>query len=112
MKEYPPLSKRARRLMNRRHRAYERKMEVLIHYSKDGVLGCCWPGCIIDDPQCLTIDHLNGTGSAHRRHLNSRSSSRLYCWLIAKGFPKGYQTLCGGHNQKVEIQRRIRERSK
>ena len=45
----------------------------------------------------LTIDHVGGGGQAHRIALFGRSdtgSAAFYRWLIAQGFPPGYQTLC------------------
>jgi hypothetical protein len=40
----------------------------------------------------LTIDHIDGGGSQHRREVGGRIAR----WLIAQGLPDGFQTLC--HN--------------
>jgi hypothetical protein len=40
----------------------------------------------------LTIDHISGMGNLHRSVVGAGKS--FYCWLKARGFPKGYQTLC------------------
>ena len=64
-----------------------RKLRVLSHYS-DGKLVCV--RCGESDMACLTIDHINGGGNAHRKVIGSH----FYSWLIKQGFPEGYQTLC------------------
>lgn len=77
-------AKRARRAADR--------AAVLAHYGQV----CACPGCGATDD--LTIDHVNGGGEAHRAALGVRSSG-FYAWLIGKGFPPGYQTLCAPCNQ-------------
>jgi hypothetical protein len=42
------------------------------------------------DMRCLSIDHINGGGGAHRRKIGSH----FYRWLIKHNFPSGFQTLC------------------
>ena len=45
----------------------------------------------------LTIDHVTGDGKAHRLALfgdQTAGGLRLYRWLVAQGFPPGFQTLC------------------
>jgi len=39
---------------------------------------------------CLSIDHANGGGVAHKKEINKN----FYLWLIQNDFPDGYQTLC------------------
>ncbi len=39
----------------------------------------------------LTVDHIEGGGSKHRRELRYWS---IYKWLVVEGFPSGYQILC------------------
>ena len=59
---------------------------------------CACLGC--NDPD-LTIDHIDGNGQRHREELYGdprRGSTAFYRWLIANGFPDGYQTLCRGCN--------------
>jgi hypothetical protein len=64
------------------------KDAVLDHYSR--ACSCCGA------TDRLTIDHVNGDGKAHRIELFGRSSANLqmYRWLIAQGFPPGFQVLC------------------
>lgn len=45
----------------------------------------------------LSIDHPNGDGSAHRVELfgsRNAAGARMYMWLVAQGFPDGFQVLC------------------
>jgi hypothetical protein len=56
---------------------------------------CACPGCGATED--LTIDHVNGGGRAHRKRLR-RYGSGFWRWLIAEGFPDGYQTLCAPCN--------------
>jgi len=53
--------------------------------------------CCGESDNCfLTIDHINGNGSKHRRELRMRGV-RFYVWLWKQGCPKdNYQILC--HN--------------
>ena len=59
--------------------------EVLYHYGT--VCACC---LAVDN---LQIDHINGGGDLHRAKVGKGAT--FYRWLIANGFPEGYQTLCG-----------------
>jgi len=70
-----------------RARARELKRELLSHYS-NGTLKCV--KCGFDDYRALTIDHINGGGTAHRRLLKGG----FYAWLRKNNLPEGYQTLC------------------
>jgi hypothetical protein len=47
----------------------------------------------------LSVDHINGDGPTQRREAlgrsyDSGSTEPLYRWLVANGFPPGFQTLC------------------
>ena len=66
------------------------KVEVLTHYSNSKL------ACVICGESrlaCLSIDHINGGGSQHRRELKKRSQG-FYRWLRNENYPEGYQTLC------------------
>jgi hypothetical protein len=39
----------------------------------------------------LTIDHINGGGSQHRKKIGH---GHFYLWLYNHGYPDGYQVLC------------------
>jgi len=54
--------------------------------------------CIIcgeDRWEFLTVDHVNGNGSRHRKLLGNRSGTVFYAWLKQQGWPKDdYRLLC------------------
>jgi hypothetical protein len=66
------------------------KIKVLTHYG-NGVLRCVQ--CGEARMNCLTIDHVNGGGTRHRKGLG-RQGKDFYHWLNKNGLPLGYQTLC------------------
>ena len=70
------------------------KYEVLLHYSPKGskVPTCCC--CKITGLHFLTIDHIHGRGSEHRR----KWGREIYRWLKVRNFPKGHQTYCWNCN--------------
>lgn len=74
------------------------KVETLTHYAIDSK-----PKCIVcgeSDIQVLTIDHINGEGSSHRKRLNRHGGWEFYVWLRKQGYPVGYQVLCMNCNWK------------
>ena len=76
--------------IRQRDKARRLKIEVLTLYGNDKC-GCV--RCGEARPACLSIDHIEGRGSQHRKGA-MRSSSSFYAWLKKNGYPKGYQTLC------------------
>ena len=82
------------------------KIEVLTHYSPNGVLCCSWGGCLIDDLDMLVLDHVADDGAQERRKApNSGKGHELYRKLRNESYPLGYQTLCCNHNNKKELLR-------
>jgi hypothetical protein len=75
------------------------KKKVLTHYGPAGRLNCCWLGCIIDDVDMLTLDHVNNDGAAHRKEIKTK----IYSWIVKNNYPDGFQTLCGSHQMKKEF---------
>ena len=71
------------------------KTTVLTHYSIE-TPACAH--CGITDIDVLTIDHINGGGTKHRRELKSWGS--IYRWLVTNNFPVGFQVLCFNCNFK------------
>lgn len=67
------------------------KDRVFSHYGK--VCACCAESIF----EFLTIDHVNNDGAAHRK-TTKRAGSGLYHWLLSRGFPVGFQTLCRNCN--------------
>lgn len=71
-------------------RRQEVKRHVIDHYG--GVCACCSETCL----SMLTIDHVAGDGSKHRRQLGRgrRGGFEFYQWLIRAGLPTGFAVLC------------------
>ncbi len=65
----------------------ERKIIVLTYYG-NGKCACVL--CGFEDVRALSIDHINGGGTEHRRQIHKN----MYRWLVDNNYPKGYQTLC------------------
>jgi hypothetical protein len=61
------------------------KAQVFDHYGH--ACACCGAA------DNLTIDHVDGDGGRHREEIGEGSRT-LYRWLIARGFPAGFQVLC------------------
>ena len=79
------------------------KLEVLAHYSPNGILGCSWSDCGVSDSDMLTLDHINNDGANARRYTKIGSGNVAYWFLKRHGYPKGYQTLCWNHQWKKRI---------
>ena len=77
------------RLYMRRYR-----LQILSHYSPTDPPSCNCCGETIYE--FLSIDHINGGGTAHRKALGSKF---IYSYLIQNGYPTGYQVLCHNCNQ-------------
>lgn len=67
----------------------ELRMEVLEKYGNK--CNCC--GEI--EKEFLSIDHIDGGGSKHRREIKHS----IYGWLKSNKYPKGFQILCHNCNQ-------------
>ena len=65
---------------------YDDKTKEIIfnHYGK--VCVCCGESNI----NFLSIDHINGSGTKHRKKIKIKINN----WLINNNFPDGFQTLC------------------
>lgn len=83
------------------------KLEVLSHYSPNGVLGCSWETCKVCDIDMLTLDHVNNDGAALRKVHGAGGAT--YYYVKQHGYPEGYQTLCWNHQWKKEILHRHRK---
>ena len=66
------------------------KFEVLCHYG-NGLLKCLQ--CSETDIHCLSIDHIYGGGTKHRKRMGL-TGNKFYRWLQKNNYPSGYQTLC------------------
>ncbi len=77
-------------------RAKRIRLEVLVHYSNSDKPFCVC--CNESNMEFLCIDHIDGNGNEHRRHINNSKftsgGAPFYSWLIKNKYPKGYQVLC------------------
>ena len=65
------------------------KKMVFNYYGNECI--CCGE----NDFNLLTVDHINGGGSEHKR---KNKIYNMYNWLIKNNFPSGFQTLCRNCN--------------
>ncbi len=85
---------------NTQSRAYYQrlKIDVLSHYSLNGVPECVNPFGEHKDPytnlDALSIDHIHGDGAKHKREIGKSGGGAIYQWLKKQEYPEGFQTLC------------------
>lgn len=72
----------------RKERVWNLKIEVWGHYG--GKCECCGA----NNKEFLTIDHINGGGTKHRKELRASGSQHIYSWLKRNNYPEGYRVLC------------------
>jgi hypothetical protein len=71
------------------------KLLILERYGKECQV------CGFNDIRALQLDHINGNGNSERIEAGGSvrfSGWRFYNYLIKKGLPDGYQTLCANCN--------------
>jgi len=84
---------RERILAQNKKSAQKLRLEVLLHYGGDPPkCSCC------DEPhvEFLSIDHINGDGTKHRREIGVGGGGSFYYWLKRNNYPEGFRVLC--HN--------------
>ena len=66
------------------------KQDAIEHYG--GICACCGES----NQAFLTIDHINGGGTQHRKKNKNGSivGNSVYRWLRKQGYPDGHQVLC------------------
>lgn len=91
-------NRKERILAGVRTRRARYRLEALVRYSQDPPSCLC---CGEHRLKFLTLDHIDGGGSQHRRELsksktNSRSPGGLavYYWLRKNDYPSGFRVLC------------------
>lgn len=70
-------------------RRYNKVIDIIL--GRYGKVCCC---CGIADLKFLTIDHIHGGGTQHRKEIGVDGGVNFYRYLIEQGLPDGYQTLC------------------
>lgn len=82
----------------RHNQVIRRKQKVFFHYGNGKVQCAC---CGETTFEFLTVHHLNGGGSKHRREIGCQGGDRIYRWLVQNNFPDGFQVLCMNCNWAI-----------
>lgn len=69
-----------------RTKKMELKKEIFAAYGGEK---CSCSGCEVTIFEFLTVDHIEGGGTQHRKKVKN-----FYCWLKREGFPSGFRVLC------------------
>lgn len=80
-----------------KQKEYQLKIKLIVfnHYGRKGIQCAC---CGEEHIKFLSIDHIEGGGTAHRKKIGSHY---IYFWLIKNGFPDGFRILCHNCNQAI-----------
>lgn len=73
----------------RRINNLRKKKKAIEHYSRGKMCCNC---CGEKNLAFLTLDHINGDGSKHRKLIGTHT--KLSSWTIRNNFPSGFQVLC------------------
>lgn len=65
-----------------------RRKRVVEHYG--GKCSCCGEAML----QFMSIDHINGNGSQHRKEIGLKGGEPFYRWIERNNYPAGLQVLC------------------
>ena len=80
----------------RKYHANRRKVVLEYYGGVPTKCACCGESRI----EFLSIDHINGGGSKHRKELKI-FGIRFNDWLIKNNYPEGYRILCHNCNQSL-----------
>ncbi len=75
----------------------KQKFNIIQHYG-----GKCVE-CGTTDSVVLSVDHIDGGGTQHRKQLK-KSGTTLYRWLVKNNYPEGFQVLCFNCNFKKYVE--------
>lgn len=92
--EYYLKNREAIRTRERENRL-KKKIACFEKYGAGTVACAC---CGEKEIKFLSIDHINGGGSAQKKKLGG-GGDKIYRWLIKNDFPAGFQVLCHNCNQ-------------
>ena len=92
------IDRKTKARINDKIRNRQVKLDVVSHYSNgENICECCYE----DNLEFLTIDHIKGGGTEHRKETGW--GARFYFWLKRGGFPEGYRVLCYNCNCSAKI---------
>ena len=80
------------RCLKRRHQRTEELKEKILRYYGGGSVECVL--CGENRIPTLSIDHIDGGGTKHRKETGIHGGKHMYRWLEKENFPLGYRTLC------------------
>jgi hypothetical protein len=69
--------------------------KIVLDYYGNGRCSCCGESNI----EFLSIDHINGGGSQHRKE--NSAVRTIYSWLKKNNYPSGFRVLCHNCNQSL-----------
>lgn len=69
-------------------RSYNHRLKAMVLGHYGGNCACCG----IDDLDVLSIDHINGGGTSHRKEVPGQRLG--YHWFKKHGYPEGFRVLC------------------
>lgn len=72
-----------------------RKESVISHYGES--CSCC----AVSDLDVLSLDHIQGGGTQHRKQVGS--GDQFYRWILRSEFPAGFRTMCLNCNIAIGI---------
>lgn len=100
-KKHPGYWKKKREAKIAKNPNYDRDLNRKLRTDALNAYGnkcaCCGEMAI----EFLSIDHINGGGSKHRRELGG--GSHFYHWLKKNGYPAGFRVLCHNCNQALGL---------
>jgi hypothetical protein len=78
------------------------KFDVFSHYSINGIIKCSCPNCNETNINKLCLDHIDGGGEKHRKHLGkSARGNRMYNWAKNNNYPSMFRILCANCNKSL-----------
>ena len=77
-------------VLNEKRRLREEKNKATVFNAYGGYICAC---CGETERVFLTIDHINGGGTAHRKKVKGGGKT-TYRWIRKNNYPKGFQVLC------------------
>ena len=81
----------------KRERNARLRLIILAHYAGgDPKCICCGESCV----EFLTLDHINGNGSEHRKQVHP---NRMHEWIVRNNFPEGFRVLCMNCNWSIGL---------
>ena len=81
------------------HADYRRRVKLEVFVAYGGAWCSC---CGVDTLEFLTIDHIDGDGTAHRKSVG-RGGDAIYRWLRREGYPPGLRVLCFNCNSGRQV---------